>query len=66
MKGKSSKYKGVSWNTKNKNWKAAITYKGEHISLGQHKQEKDAAKAYDMALIRRGKDPVNILKKHIC
>lgn len=45
--GKSSKYKGVSWNKTNKNWNAYIKNNRVKISLGVFKKEKDAARAYD-------------------
>ncbi|KKL76225.1 hypothetical protein LCGC14_2047030 [marine sediment metagenome] len=40
-----SKYKGV-YRQRNK-WHAEVVYKGKHYHLGFHKQEIDAAKAYD-------------------
>lgn len=47
-----SKYKGV---TKTKySWAAQITVNKKHHNLGYYKKEKDAAKAYDRALIKYG------------
>jgi hypothetical protein len=50
-KKSSSKYKGVSWNKKNKNWRANITIKCKEIrkqyNIGSFKTEIDAATAYN-------------------
>ena len=41
-------------------------YKGRRINAGKiYKTDKEAAKAVDMYLIRKGKNPVNILKKKL-
>lgn len=45
-KNSSSKYKGVSWRKREKNWRATIYYK-KNITIGQYKSEIKAAKAYD-------------------
>ena len=57
-----SKYNGVSYNNRREKWIARITIDGEFVEAGGHEHERDAAKAVDMALIRRGKQPINILK----
>ena len=44
---KSSKYKGVSWNKRNKKWRACIKHNRKMIHIGLFKDEKDAARAYD-------------------
>ncbi len=46
-----SKYKGVLLPPKYKSYKARITADGKIIELGYHKNEIDAAKAYDRAAI---------------
>ena len=43
----SSKYKGVSWNKKQKQWSAAIEKNNKQFHLGYFNNEKDAAMAYD-------------------
>lgn len=45
----SSKYKGVSWNKRDKYFEAYITVDKKRIRLGYYKNEIDAAKAYDAA-----------------
>jgi len=48
-KGTSSKYKGVSWYTSRKCWRAMIQTEGKNKALGYFESEIDAAKAYDEA-----------------
>lgn len=47
----SSKYPGVSWVAKRKQWRSGIHYKGKEIFLGSFNksEEKEAAKLYDKA-----------------
>lgn len=47
----SSKYKGVSWNKKNRRWVSGIKFERESIHLGSYTNEKEAAKAYDKKAI---------------
>jgi len=42
-----SKYRGVYWNTKDKRWRAGITYNGKHLHLGSFTIEDEAARVYD-------------------
>ena len=49
---KSSQYRGVSWNKKDKKWQSMIFSKGKAIWLGYFKKQEDAARAYDAAAIR--------------
>tara|TARA_R100000951_G_C2648656_1_gene183548 strand:+ start:2437 stop:2670 length:234 start_codon:yes stop_codon:yes gene_type:complete len=61
-----SKYKGVSCcitgpEGKYINFRAQIVINGKR-QYSNHQTEIEAAKRYDMYLIRAGKDPVNILK----
>jgi hypothetical protein len=46
-KGKSSRYKGVSWNKKNKKWFSSIKYNRKFLHIGYFENEIAAAKAYD-------------------
>jgi hypothetical protein len=46
---KSSKYKGVHWNKRNKKWAAQITCNHKTHHLGYFGEQIDAAKAYDKA-----------------
>jgi AP2 domain/HNH endonuclease len=45
-KGKSSKFKGVTWNKKVKRWQASMTANGKYLYLGLFLSEKEAAFAY--------------------
>lgn len=48
----SSKFKGVSYITSRKRWRAAIKAKGKSITLGMFRSEVEAAKAYNVAAIK--------------
>lgn len=48
-KGKTSKYKGVSYDPINKKWKAAIQVDGHYKTLSRHPTEDEAALAYNEA-----------------
>lgn len=49
--GRTSRYKGVSWaSTKNK-WLANIHIEGKTYYLGRYAEEKDAARAYNVAAL---------------
>lgn len=51
LKGKTSKYKGVSWNKKNQNWYARIKINCKQIYLGCFIDEVQAALEYDKKAI---------------
>jgi hypothetical protein len=45
--GKSSMYKGVSWEKQRRKWRVQITSNGDHYRLGRFTDERAAAEAYD-------------------
>ncbi|MFH1718077.1 MAG: AP2 domain-containing protein [Planctomycetota bacterium] len=48
-KNPSSKYKGVSWKKRTKNWNVQIRYNSKSKFIGSFDNEIEAAKAYDKA-----------------
>lgn len=52
QKNSSQQYKGVHWNKKDKRWSAAIRENGRQLHLGNFKDERQAALAYDAAALR--------------
>lgn len=56
-----SAYRGVSWHTQTSRWKAQIKVAGKDVNLGRHRDEVDAARAYDRAAIcARGKNDAKL------
>lgn len=53
---RSSKYKGVYWHKKNKNWYVKIMLNKKSHNIGSFETEIEAAKAYDRAAKRLHKD----------
>jgi len=51
--GRTSRYRGVSWNNKNRKWEAVIRSNWKQAYLGGFDSEHDAAGAYDVAGIAR-------------
>jgi hypothetical protein len=45
--GKSSRFKGVSWITRDVIWQSGIKHNGKSMNLGRFNHEKDAARAYN-------------------
>lgn len=48
----SSKYKGVSFNKLNNNWRVRMEKDGSQVEIGSFKTEKEAAEAYNKAAIK--------------
>ena len=57
--GKSSKYRGVSWDKKNQKWAAYIYLDGKRFGLGRHATELAAAQAYDQQATKCAGKPLN-------
>ncbi len=50
-----SKYRGVAWHKDNDKWLASISYNKKRINLGYYRKDKEAAIAYDKAVIKYNK-----------
>jgi len=59
---KTSKYKGVNWNKRERKWISTFNHQGKSERT-RCDNEKEAAKLYDLRRIENGLEPVNILKK---
>ncbi len=59
---KTSKYRGVNWNKRERKWISVFTNNGKTEST-RFENEREAAKLYDLRRIKAGLEPVNILKK---
>jgi hypothetical protein len=60
MLGTTSKFRGISFNTRSKKWKAKITIYGRIIHLGTFIMQEDAARAYDRAALELFKEFANL------
>jgi hypothetical protein len=49
--GGTSEFKGVSWSTSERRWRAQITVNGKTRCIGRFKSERDAADAYDRVAV---------------
>ena len=52
FKNNTSGYKGVNWNKREKVWKASITKNNKRVGLGVFKTAREAAIAYNNAVIK--------------
>ena len=52
-KNKSSKYRGVFYNKRDKKYRTAFTYNKIYIYIGDFKNELDAAEAFDMYIVHK-------------
>ena len=57
----SSQYLGVNWDKQYKKWRAAIVVDGRKKILGYCDDEQDAARLYNIAATRHGRNVLNIL-----
>jgi hypothetical protein len=57
----SSQYLGVNWDQQYKKWRAAIAVDGRKRILGYCDDEREAARLYNQAAIRHGRNVLNIL-----
>ena len=53
--------KSFRWKKREQRWAAQIRLEGKNKGLGQFKEEADAARAYDEALVGAGLNPVDLL-----
>ena len=52
IKGKTSRFKGVTWEKYENKWGADLYIKGKHISLGNHEKEVEAARSYNEGALK--------------
>lgn len=55
-KNKTSRFKGVSWNTQNEHWVSNIQVNKKYMHIGAFDDETEAAKAYDAMSMRHFKE----------
>ncbi len=56
LTGCSSEYKGVSWHSRHKKWRAKIATNGRSFHLGYFDDEASAATAYNIAALQQHKE----------
>jgi hypothetical protein len=54
--GKSSQFKGVSWNSRYQKWQTHIRLNGKSKNLGMYTDETQAAEAYNEAAVQKFKE----------
>lgn len=52
IQGRSSQYKGVSWDKEHQRWRSRITIDNKTTSLGRYSNEIEAAETYDKAALK--------------
>jgi hypothetical protein len=57
----SSTYLGINWDKQYKKWRASIVVDGRKMILGYFDDEKEAARKYNEAATRHGRNVLNIL-----
>ena len=60
MRGKTSRYKGVSWDKRRSNWRAQICFGGKRIQIGSYRSEEAARDAYNLAAQELHKSFMNV------
>lgn len=56
LRGKTSAYRGVSWNESYGKWRVRASINGKKLELGFYEDENDAADAYDKKIYKLTKD----------
>lgn len=55
-----SRYKGITYSTRDKKWVARITHDGKEQSVGRFNSEEEALKMYDKMAVRIGAKPYKL------
>ena len=65
---RTSRFRGVCWNKKNKRWQASINVGGKYMYLGSFQKEEHAAKAFDLQAfsVRQEKAKLNFPECKVC
>ncbi len=60
-KKRTSEYRGVNWDKQYCKWKASISVNGRKKILGYFDDEVEAARCYNEAAVKHGRDVLNIV-----